>query len=74
MPVTVSWSATDPDGIQRNELYASTNGGAYAFISLPSPAATSIVRDIAPGTQTQYRARAFDTNNVRSGYATGPPW
>ena len=70
--VTVSWAATDPNGIASYELWASTNNGAFTKQALPSATATEIAYTLAPGTTYQFATAATDGAGLRSAYAYGP--
>ncbi len=54
------------------ELQQSTNGGAWTAIKLPKATATSVVRQLTPGTSTYgFRVRARDRAGNWSGWAQG---
>jgi large repetitive protein len=71
VPVKLSWSATDAE-VTKYELQQSTNGGAYANVSLPSPTATAVTRSLAPGNTYQFRVRAQDGVGNWSEWSEGP--
>ena len=75
VPVRVSWpSATDAgSGIAAYHLQQSADGGAtYADVALPSAAATSVVRPLAPGAASyRFRVRARDGAGNWGAWATG---
>ena len=71
VPVVVSWSATDSDGIAAYELQQSTNGGAFTNVALGSATAVSKTVNLAPGTY-QFQVRAQDTLGNWSAFVAGP--
>jgi subtilisin family serine protease len=72
VPVKVSWSATDPDGIGSYELQQSTNGGStWANVTLPAPTSTSVTLNLAPSSALRFRVRAFDVPGNTGEYAQG---
>jgi glucose/arabinose dehydrogenase len=70
VPVKLSWSATG-SGVVKYELQQSTNGGAYAKVSLPSATATALTRQLTPGNAYQFRVRAQDQAGNWSDWAQG---
>jgi hypothetical protein len=73
VPTRVSWSATDAtSGVAGYRVEQSTDGGAWAALSLSGPLVTAIVRALAPGHSYQYRVRAVDRAGLWSGWAYGP--
>ncbi len=75
IPIRLAWSGTDnmtAAGQLAYELQQSTNGGAWTAIKLPKATATSVVRQLAPGTSTYgFRVRARDRAGNWSGWAQG---
>jgi hypothetical protein len=69
---TISWGASDPSGIQKYELWVSTNGGSYVQQTLSSATQTSINVLLNPGTTYRYAVRARDSAGNWSDYAYGP--
>ena len=72
VPITVSWSVSDPSGIAMVELQQSRNGGAWSTIALPSATATSVTLLRAPATTYGFRVRATDGVGNASGWSTAP--
>lgn len=72
IPVRISWAATDPSGIASSTLQRSTNGGAFATTTLPSPTVTSVDMSQPMTSSVQQRVRATDKKSNASGYVTGP--
>ncbi len=75
VPIRLGWSATDGvdgGGVGRYELQQSTNGGAYANVSLPTSTATDITRSLAPNSTYRFRVRAQDKAGNLGGWAEGP--
>jgi uncharacterized protein YkwD len=71
LPVTTTWSATDPSGVKGMYLDRQTNSGAFTRI-LTATLATAFSESLADGTSYRYHAYATDTlGNVCSG-AYGP--
>jgi hypothetical protein len=69
--VRVSWAASsDPSGIARYDLFQSTNGGAWAQVTLPSPTSTSVDRSLAIGSTYRFTLRATDGVGNTGGYST----
>jgi len=69
--VRVSWAASsDPSGIARYDLFQSTNGGAWAQVTLPSPTSTSVDRLLAIGSTYRFTLRATDGVGNTGGYTT----
>jgi hypothetical protein len=62
VPVRLEWSATDDgSGVSQYQLQQSTNGGAYANVSLSTPTTTGRTVSLSPGSTTyQFRVRAMD--------------
>ncbi len=72
VPVSLSWSATDLHGeVTGYALQRSTDGGAYAAVSLPSTATTRSL-PLAPGHNYRFRVRATDDNGNTSSWQYGP--
>jgi cellulose 1,4-beta-cellobiosidase len=75
VPVNLSWSASDANGITKYELQQSSNGGStYTNVTLASATATVLTQALTPDTAGSYRfrVRATDTAGNISTYATGP--
>src|SRR4029079_11253334 len=72
IPVTYSWSATDPSGIGQYDAWISTNGGTFAQLTLGSPTATSGTWSLTPGSSYQMAVRARDTAGNWSTYVYRP--
>ena len=71
IPVHVTWSASDLDGIAGYELQRSTDGGStWNSVSLPSVTATSVTLNLAPSAGLRFRVRATDTLGGVGAYAT----
>ena len=60
VPVTIEWSASDPDGIVGHRLWQSTDGAAYYEVPLAYATATSKVRSLAPGHRYRFKVEATD--------------
>jgi hypothetical protein len=61
LPVTVSWSASDPgSGISSYLLQRSVNGAAFAAQALATPTSTSLTQQLNAATQYRYRVQATD--------------
>jgi hypothetical protein len=72
VPVDLAWSASDPQsGVTQYELQQSTNGGAYAKVTLAGPTSTSMSRSLAPGSTYRFRVRAMDAAGNWSGWSEG---
>jgi hypothetical protein len=73
IPTVISWSATDDGaGVASYTVQESSNGGAtFAAITLPSPTATSVTRQLAPGKTYQYRVRSTDRAGNISAFVLG---
>jgi hypothetical protein len=71
IPVRITWSATDPDGISRYELQRSTNGGALQSVALSSQTQTSITLNLTVGSSYQFQVRATDTKGLASSFVAG---
>ncbi len=72
--IHLTWSATDAgSGIASYKLQVSTNGGAFATVSLPHATSTSIDRTITNGKSYRFRVRATDKEGNVSSYQYGPP-
>jgi hypothetical protein len=72
VPVKLSWTAEDYDGVASYTLQRSTNGGAWLAVALSSPAATSTTLQLQPGKTYRFRVRATDTLGTVGAWATGP--
>ena len=71
VPVTVSWSATDASGIAAYEVFVSTNGAAWAKVTLSSPTARSTTFSLSPGSRYVFTVRAKDGAGNWSGWKQG---
>jgi subtilisin family serine protease len=74
VPVKLAWSATDNvggGGIARYKLQQSTNGHAYAKVTLASATATSTARSLTPKYTYRFRVRAQDYAGNWSTWAYG---
>jgi serine protease len=71
IPVTISWSASDPGGIAQYSLWMSTNGGAFASVSLQDQTATSATLSLTPTNSYRFAVAARDGAGNWSGYAYG---
>lgn len=75
IPVTTSWTATDPDDpVRQQELQVSVNGGGYAPVSLPSADAGQAVSTVVPTAQYEFRARATDSHGNLGDWTSGLPF
>jgi hypothetical protein len=74
MKARIAWSGTDTGGtgIAKYQLQVSTNGGAYATVTLASATSTSINRTLADGRSYRFRVRATDKQGNVSAYVYGP--
>jgi bacillolysin len=76
VPVNLTWSAatdnTGGSGIAHYQVQQSTNG--LAFTNVGQPSATSLKRELTPGTNTyRFRVRATDrAGNPSSSFRAGP--
>jgi hypothetical protein len=61
LPVRISWSATDSDGIAAYEVQQSTDGGAWTNVALSSATATSATPKLEAGKTYQFQVRAKDS-------------
>src|SRR6266542_3125095 len=72
-PTRLTWSATDAtSGVAGYQIEQSTDGGAWARLTLASPLTTAAVRSLAAGHSYQYRTRAVDRAGLWSGWQYGP--
>ncbi|WP_293771210.1 S8 family serine peptidase [Sporichthya sp.] len=72
VPVRLSWSASDLNGIASYQLQQSTDGGtSWTTVALPTPTSTSVTLNLAPAAGLRYRVRAIDTLGAVGAYATG---
>lgn len=74
-PTTVSWSASDANGIKSYELWVSTNGGAWVRDTKLSPTATSTTYALTVGKSYRFFVRAYDgagNTSADSAAAYGP--
>ena len=76
VPVTVSWSATDPSGIASYELWVSTNGSTWVRdTSVPATATSTTYTGMVVGKSYRFFVRAYDQAgnvSVDSAAAYGP--
>jgi hypothetical protein len=73
VPLLVRFTATDPSGICATHLQRSTNGGAFAPVSLSSAQAMSKPITVVPSTATyRYQASAADCVGNTSAFVKGP--
>jgi len=72
VPVRISWTVTDESGITRTELERSTDGGAYAALSLPTTTSRLVTIKLTPGHPYQFRTRATDGAGNVSDWVVGP--
>lgn len=74
VPVLVSWTSSDPDGdaLAAYQLQESLNGGTFTTVTLPTPTANGIVRDLTPGNQQRYRVYATDEALATGPFTSGP--
>jgi hypothetical protein len=73
VPVLVRFTATDASGICATHLQRSTNGGAFAPVSLSSGTATSKPITLTPSATThRYQASAADCVANTSAFVKGP--
>jgi hypothetical protein len=72
VPVTISWSASDPSGIAAYAVKQSTNGGAWVDVALPSANSKAVTLRLAPGSSYRYIVAARDGAGVWSGWVSGP--
>lgn len=70
VPVRVSWSAVDPDGIGSYSIMRQVDQ-AWHWLSLPTPTATSVVHGFRPGTAYRYAVQATDGTGSASDWSTG---
>jgi hypothetical protein len=70
VPVAVTWSARDPDGVARSELRQIRNGGSPVAISIP-PTSRSVTRSLIPGSRHRFDVRATDTRAARGTFIPG---
>ena len=69
--VRVSWApSSDPSGIGHYDLFQSTNGGAWAQVTLPSPTSTSVDRSLTIGSTYRFTLRATDGAGNTGAYST----
>jgi subtilisin family serine protease len=71
VPVDLSWSATDSDGVTGYKLKRRINGGRWKLVTLPSAAATSIVQNLPRGNTYQYAVAAQDATGLWSDWRIG---
>ena len=72
IPIQVTWSANDPDGIASTDLQLKTDGGSWKAVSLPSPTSTTLAKELQFGHTYLFRVRATDgLGNTSSWTAAG---
>jgi hypothetical protein len=75
VPVTTSWTATDPDDpVRQQELQVSVNGGGYAPVSLPAADASQATSTVVPTARYEFRARATDSHGNLGDWTNGLPF
>jgi hypothetical protein len=73
IPVKLDWSATDSgSGVAAYELQQSTDGVAYAPVTLSSATQASITRELTPGKTYRFQVRAQDQAGNWSAWRQGP--
>ena len=71
--LAIKWSGSDRGwGIKSYQLQRSLNGGAWAAVALPSPAATVVGIDAKPGSTLRFRVKAIDKAGHVGAWAYGP--
>jgi hypothetical protein len=73
IPITIVWSANDPDGIASYQLQQRLNGGEFSNVALPTPLTKSIVRQLDPAATHRFRVSATDQRGATSAYTIGKP-
>jgi large repetitive protein len=68
--VTLNWSGTG--SIHHFQLQRSTNGGAFADVTLPTPTSTSVALALTLNTSFQFRVRAVNGSGGAGSFGTGP--
>jgi hypothetical protein len=71
IPVTVTWSATDADGISRVALKVSKDGGAWTDVELPSATARSVTLALAVGHSYRFTVNARDRSGTWGAWQSG---
>ncbi len=71
VPTQIGWSATDTSGIAAYAVKVSTNGGAWADVTLNSATQTSVVLNLAPASTYKFIVAAKDGAGNWSGWAEG---
>jgi VCBS repeat-containing protein len=73
LPGRLTWAGSDAGvGISTYQLQRSTNGGAYASLTLSSPTSTALNVNLTFGTTYRFRVRAIDRNGNASAWVYGP--
>jgi hypothetical protein len=73
VPLLVRYTATDPSGVCKYRLQRSTNGGAFAAVTLASATAASKPITLTPSANTyRYEASAADCVGNTSAFVKGP--
>jgi hypothetical protein len=67
----ITWSATDASGISAYALYVSTNGGAWAQVTLPTATTRSMRFDLTRGSSYRFTVAAKDGAGNWSSYVDG---
>jgi GH25 family lysozyme M1 (1,4-beta-N-acetylmuramidase) len=71
VPVSVTWSASDPSGVVSCALQRSINGGTWSSVALPSATARTVTQSLPLGKGIQQRARATDSKANTSAWSAG---
>jgi hypothetical protein len=76
LPVTVTWSASDPSGICGYALTESVDGAAPTALALATPTSTSATPNETPGHSYVYAVEARDCSPAgnTSAFVSGPSW
>lgn len=74
IPVVISWSATDPQGISSYRLQMQTDGGAWTNVSLTTPTSKSVTRQLVPGHTYDFQVRATDGGGTTSDWVSDDPF
>ena len=72
MSVRTTWTQSDAGGLATTTLERSTNGGAYAAVSLGTPLATTLTQTLSDGVTYRYRVRAKDLAGNSCASVYGP--
>jgi hypothetical protein len=71
VPVALSWSAADTDGVATYALEESSNAGLFTALDMATPTTSSVTRQLTYDSTYQYRVRATDTTGAVSECAVG---